>query len=306
MAGTARCAVIGGANIDIGGFPDGIIAMGDSNPGHVKLSSGGVGRNIACNLARLGVETWLVTALGGDAFSEAIRADCCAAGVRLDRAARFEREGSSVYLYIADSAGDMQLAINDMRLCDRLTPEVLAPNLSLLNDMDVVILDANLPEATLTWLSEAVRVPLIADAVSAAKVRRLEKALPRLRALKPNALEAAALTGLPVYNPATAEAAARRLADMGAEHVFITLGERGVCCADRHAARFVPACPAQIVSTTGAGDAFTAALAWAELRGFDLETCARAGAAAASLAVECLETVNPAFSEAAVLERMGR
>ena len=51
-----RCAVVGAANIDIGGFPQGRIALQDSNPGRVILSAGGVGRNIACNLARLGVE----------------------------------------------------------------------------------------------------------------------------------------------------------------------------------------------------------------------------------------------------------
>ena len=59
MSFAARCAVVGAANIDIGGFPAGRLALQDSAPGRVTFSAGGVGRNIACNLARLGVDTRL-------------------------------------------------------------------------------------------------------------------------------------------------------------------------------------------------------------------------------------------------------
>ena len=75
MAEKARCAVVGAANIDIGGFPLGRLSLRDSNPGRITLSAGGVGRNIACNLARLGVETRLIAALGTDAFADLIRGD---------------------------------------------------------------------------------------------------------------------------------------------------------------------------------------------------------------------------------------
>ena len=298
-----QCAVVGGANIDIGGFPEGAMVMEDSNPGRVRASAGGVGRNIACSLARLGVRTRLVTALGSDAFAEIIRADCRTAGVDLSDALTFDA-GSAVYLYIADSAGDMRLAVNDMALCARLTPEALADRLDTLNAMDAVVLDANLPEETLRWLSERVRVPLIADAVSAAKAHRLLPALPRLRAIKPNALEAAALTGIPVTDLESARAAARRLVAMGVGRAFVTLGDRGLCCADTGGAYCVPAPPVRLVNATGAGDAFTAALAWAELRGLDLVEAARAGMATAAITAECPDAVSPLISPGAVAERM--
>ncbi len=300
----ARCAVVGAANIDVGGFPSGLVAMGDSNPGRVRLSAGGVGRNIACNLARLGVETHLLTALGGDAFAEVIRADCAAAGVDLTHTLTCPEAESSVYLFIADAGGDMQLAVNDMRICERLTPEAVAPALAWLNAMDAVILDANLSPETLAFLAERVRAPLYADAVSAAKARRLLPILPRLRAVKPNALEAAVLTGLPVSDNASVEEAARRLVRLGVQRAFITLGERGVCCAEADRADFIPGAPARMRNATGAGDAFTAALAWADLRGMRAHDCARAGLAAASIAVEAPGTVNPELSEAALLDRM--
>jgi len=299
-----RCAVVGAANIDIGGFPQGRIALQDSNPGRVILSAGGVGRNIACNLVRLGVEAHLIAPLGTDAFADIVRADCAAAGVNTDLCFTFQGAASSAYLFIADINGDMQLAVNDMDICLRMTPEALSDRLDMLNAMDAVVLDANLPEASLAFLAEHLRVPLFADAVSAAKARRLLPALPRLHLVKPNALEAEALTGLPIYDRPTAEAAARRLVDMGVKGACITLGERGVCCANRDEVRFMAGTPVQMTNATGAGDAFTAALVWAHIGGLDLFDAARAGMAAAALAVESKETVNPAMSPEALQLRM--
>lgn len=306
MAKKMRCAVVGGANIDIGGFPHGRIAMQDSNPGRVKLSAGGVGRNIACNLARLGAQTHLLAALGDDAFADLVRADCARAGVDTGLCDVFPGAASSSYLFIADPAGDMQLAVNDMAICDRLTPEALAGRIDALNAMDAVAMDANLPAETLAFLAENLRVPLVADAVSTAKAPRLLGTLDRLWALKPNAIEAEALTGIPVYDPESAARAARRLVDMGARRVYVTLGERGVCCADADHALLLPGAPIRMVNATGAGDAFTAALVWGLLKGLSLEECGAAGLAAASIAVESLETVNPDLDEDAMLQRMDK
>ena len=300
----ARCAVIGAANIDIGGFPGRPLVPRDSNPGRITLSSGGVGRNIACNLAKLGLSVELVTALGGDAFGELLRRDCRAAGVGLNLALDCPDAASSAYLFIADSNGDMRLAVNDMAICARLTPEALAPRLDALNAMDAVVLDANLPAEAVAWLAENVRAPLLADAVSAAKAARLKGALPRLRALKPNALEAEALTGIPAQDPEGAKAAARRLVEAGVQRVFITLGADGTLAADARQALHLPNPPVRLVNATGAGDAFTAALVWGETRGLDLRKSALAALSAAALAVESEATVSPKLSERALLARI--
>ena len=299
-----RCAVVGAANIDIGGFPAGRLAMQDSNPGKVRLSAGGVGRNIACNLARLGVQTHLIAPLGDDAFADLVRADCARAGVDTGLCFSFEGAASSSYLFIADAGGDMQLAVNDMSICDRLTPEALEPRLDALNAMDAVVLDANLPAGTLKYLAENLRAPLIADAVSTAKAPRLLAALPRLAAVKPNAIEAETLTGEPVHGPDSAARAARRLIELGAQRAFITLGERGVCCADANETLFLPGGAVRLVNATGAGDAFTAALAYGVVRGLSLREVAVAGLAAAAIAVESMETVSPEMSEEAMRARM--
>ena len=300
---SARIAVIGGANMDIGGFPADALRPGDSNPGHVRMSVGGVGRNIAENAARLGLETQLISAIGDDANGRAILEDCRAKGIRTD-GCRIGGGRTSVYLFIGNAQGDMHCAINDMDIQQALTPEFLASGIDVLNAMDAVAMDANLPEESIRFLAESLRVPLFADAVSVAKAGKLRDVLGRLHCLKPNRLEAELLTGMRIQSAADAKAAAQRLNDAGVRRVFLTLGLEGAVCAEDGVCRFLPCAPGGARNATGAGDALMAALIWAHCEGLDLLESGIAGMAAAKIAVEAMETVSPEMSRENLIQRM--
>ena len=287
-----RVAVIGGMNMDIGGSAEGALRLRDSNPGAVSLRPGGVGRNIAHDLRLLGLEVSLVSAVGDDPFGRALLESCEALGLDMSMTQLRPRERSSVYLYVNDDRGDMLTAVSDMAITDRISPEALEPLLPRLNGFDALVLDANLSEAALRFLAERTRVPLYADPVSAAKAPRLLPVLPRLRAMKPNRLEAEALTG--ERDP---ERAAAALLQRGLERLFLSLGEEGMLAAEGERLLRLPREPARVVNTTGAGDAATAALVWADLQGFDLERSARAAHLAAALTCEWEGANNPKLSE---------
>lgn len=299
-----RIAVVGGANMDIGGFPSVALVAGDSNPGQVRTSVGGVGRNIAENVARMGMEVELVTALGEDANGRAILEDCAAKGIGTRGCRVAPGERSSVYLFIGDAQGDMYCAINDMHAQSLLTPEWIEPQLELLNAMDAVCIDANLPEESIDFLARELRVPIFADAVSAAKVHRLRAALPRMHCFKPNRLEAELLTGVKINDMIDAAEAAKRLLDTGLERLYLTMGAMGALCAEGRQCVYLPGIERSMVNATGAGDAFTAALMWAHIQGLSLRESGIAGMAAASIAVEAIETVNPGMNDGKLKERM--
>ena len=76
-----RMVVVGAINVDISGTASTAMRAGDSNPGHVKVTLGGVGRNIAENLARLGAKVTMLTVLGEDPNAAHVRQECAIAAL---------------------------------------------------------------------------------------------------------------------------------------------------------------------------------------------------------------------------------
>lgn len=298
--------VCGGANIDIGAHSFAPLRDRDSNPGRVELSLGGVGRNIAHNMRLLGVPTYLLTALGGDARALQIEQSCRELGIDLSHALRVPDGRTSTYVFVGDSDGDMAIAVSDMEICEKLTPDYFASQLDLLNGAAAVVIDANLPRGSIAYLTEHCTAPIFIDPVSTVKAEKLRGLLARVHTLKPNRIEAELLSGVQITDGESLRQAAQALLDQGVGRVFLSLGGDGVLAAQRGEVRAVPICKAEMRNATGAGDAMMASLVWSFLSGRTLAESAAAGTAAAALAVESEETINPAMSAEAVERRMAR
>ena len=296
--------VVGGVNVDIGGRPAAALVARDSNPGAVHSSLGGVGRNIAHNMALLGLDVRLLTAFGDDLNAQKLAASCGELGIDISQSPVIPGGRTSTYLFINDEHGDMALAVSDMEIYRHLTPQALAQRHKLLDASQVVVIDTNIPEESIAWLAENCAAPLFADPVSTAKAVKLKPVLGKLHTLKPNRLEAELLSGVPITGEASLNKAADALLETGLRRVFISLGAEGVFAADRSGRVQLPCLSAELVNATGCGDAFMAAIAWAYLRGTDLADTARAGLAASSIAMESRETINPAMSEEALESRL--
>ena len=298
-------AVVGGVNVDIGGRSDAKLVPADSNPGKVSISLGGVGRNIAHNMALLGVDVKLLSAIGEDVHGNRIAASCAELGIDASHTLRLSDCATSTYLYIADDRGEMAMALSDMAICDRITPGYLSANSQVLQNARVIVADTNIPAETLVWLAENCAAPIFCDPVSTIKAEKLRPVLNKIHTLKPNRLEAELLSGVAIREKADAEHAAKVLLEKGVKRVFLSMGADGVYVADSEQQMWLQNLPGQMVNTTGCGDAFMAALVWAYLQDLDLKETALAGLAAGSIAMESSETINPAMSATALKVRMG-
>lgn len=272
-----KIAVVGALNVDIGGMTEGAYVPGDSIPGRVGVSLGGVGWNIARNCASLGAATAFYSVLGRDGHEAAIRRNAEDFGVDISRCL-WAPEGNNCYLYIGGADGDMIAAVNDMRLCARVDEPFVRELLPQLMTADVVAADANLPAQTLTALAESIDRPLVCDCVSAAKCGRLRGSLEHIHMLKANRLEAETLTGR-----TRPEECVRALLDAGVKRVVISLGAEGVLCGEEGALYRCAPSVSRVVDTTGAGDSLTAALAVGTAYGLGLEACAELGVKAAGV-----------------------
>lgn len=298
--------VVGGVNVDIGGSSFAPLVAADSNPGKVRISLGGVGRNIAHNMSLMGVDVRMLTAFGDDANGQRIAASCSELGIDLSHALRLSDAATSTYLYLTDDKGEMALAVSDMEICKKITPAYLAANLPLLQNAQVVVMDANIPAESMRYLAENCTAPLFCDPVSTTKAEKLRPILDKIHTLKPNQMEAELLSGVPIRTNADVSRAADRLLSMGVHRLFISMGADGVYAATADQRLHLKNLPGQMVNTTGCGDAFMAALVWAYLQGRDLHETASAGLAAGAVAMESAETINPNMSVAALRARLNR
>ncbi len=296
--------VVGGVNMDIGGISHAQLVSADSNPGRVRISLGGVGRNIAHNMALMGLDVRMVTVLGGDFYAQKIVSTCGEMGIDISRSLRVADAITSTYLFISGPDGDMKLAISDMDIYSHLTPAFLASKLSLFNNAKLLVVDTNIPAESIAWLVEHVEVPVFADPVSTAKAEKLRPVLGKLHTIKPNRIEAELLSGVPITDERSLRRAANVLLKTGLRQVFISLGAGGVFAANQDRGLHLPSIPGPMVNATGCGNAFMAALAWAYMEGMDLEQSAYAGLAASSIALEGSETINPEMSVDAIKSRL--
>ena len=291
---------IGAANLDRKLRSLGAVQMGTSNPARQHESFGGVARNIAENLARLGAPAGLITAVGDDASGAALMAQAEAVGIDTRGSLRLAGTGSGTYTAVLDQQGDMLLALADMALYDLLDPDALGRTQQQRANAALTVADLNLPLATMqALLADAARfdVPLIVVAVSQPKMDRLPADLTGLRLLILNEGELEARVGHPLRSDADLAKACAAVQAQGARDVIVTRGARGVSHTTPAGLAHLDALDTSVVDVTGAGDAFAAAVSWTLYQGRDdLDFACRRGLALSAITVACAQTVCPSLS----------
>ncbi|WP_230533339.1 carbohydrate kinase family protein [Microvirga roseola] len=293
----SRIVCIGGATVDRKYRASEPVRPGTSNPVASERSFGGVARNVAENLARLGVETSLVSIVGDDENGRAILAALQSLGIDPRGVAVAADRTTAEYVAVLHPDGELALGLADMSIFDGLTPALLSevwPGLS----QGSLFADCNLPAETLRELIVLCRrqsLPLAIDAVSAPKVMRLPRDLTGIGTLFLNLDEARAFLDSPGIPSIEAVEA---LLDHGAASVVLTLGPAGLIAAAPSGAVKIEAVKTEIVDATGAGDALIAATLAAQLQGRSLEEAARTGTAAAALTLQSRQSVRPDLSPA--------
>jgi pseudouridine kinase len=296
-------AVIGGANMDIHGRSHNALRRNDSNPGTVHTSPGGVARNIAENLARLGIDCRLISAIGDDQHGRMLMQLGREAGVDMQHVQQLESAATSTYLSVLDTTGDMQVAIADMSIIDELNAGRLQQYQAMLNQASLIVLDTNLPDDALTWLAGTFADHTIfVDTVSTTKALRIKPYLNSVHTLKTSAIEAEAITGLKARTQPELRALAGWIHEQGVERLFVTRGAQGVfySTGDTQGVEKLQRTQSDVRNAGGAGDAFLATLAYAWLEKWPLEKSLQYALAAADVTLSHHATSSPALSLAAI------
>lgn len=297
--------VIGSMGIEVQAYappPLGVI-----NVGVVRNALGGGARNIAENLARLDVETTLLSAVGADgAGRRAIRwmrkmhVNCQSVRVVPDgRTANF--------VSLINERGEPTLTIYDTAIMDAVDSNYLWKHEPLIEDAALIVIDAALSDealATAFEIADRYGVRVCADPTSPALAGKLRPYVGQLYLVTPNAAEAAALCDMTPHDRESALDAARALVSMGAMIAVVTMGEIGVAYAHGSGSGFIRAKATQVIDPTGAGDAFTGAVIFGLLNNVALDEAMRLGMTAAALTLQCKDTVFPGLTQELLYDKL--
>ena len=296
--------VLGGANMDMTATTAQALVLADSNPGVIRCAPGGVARNVAENLARLGVNTRLLAAVGDDPYGRSLLEATQKTGVDVQGCWILPGQTTSTYVSLHGPAGDLAVAVNDMRILECLTPERLAAQAEHVRHAAALVVDCNLTADALAWVfAHRGNTPVFVDAVSAFKCPRIRPWLNQVHTLKVNRQEAQALCGFTVQSDAEIESAAQWLHHQGVQQVVLSLGAHGVYWSGKDAAHgWQGTLPAVVVNVSGGGDALMAGLVHGFMSQQGLAESIPFALACAALTLSAEQANHPGLSVDSVLQ----
>jgi pseudouridine kinase len=220
----------------------------------VTKTVGGVSRNIAHQLALLGVDVHLISVFGNDSDGDWLKQTCINAGVKLD--ASITKEGlSGKYTGILNLDGSLFTGFLTNASTNMVTPGHLEKNKDLLQTASYLLADANIALDTGEWLlafSNENSIPLILEPVSIPPARKFKNMnLSGLYLVTPNEDE------LPVLCSEKALFTQHQIEELigkGVENVWLHNGKLGSAIYNKERSITLHAPEIEIVDCTGAGD----------------------------------------------------
>ena len=291
-------SVIGGLNIDLQGSTENPLVFNDSNPGEITMSAGGVGRNIAENIAKLNIHSKILSYVGNDALGDFVVNKSKESGVDTSLIKKDSHLPTSQYLSVLDDNNDMLVSISDMRIIDEMTIQDIHNWDQVIAQSSAIVVDTNIPIPVIEHLTDEYSyIPLFLDPVSFAKTSKIVKLIGRFHTVKPNRLETELISGVKITDKDSMLEAAQKIFDMGCKQIFITLGEEWVFYYDGKDFGLHLHEDANMISANGAGDAFTAGVVYGFLNLNSIKETAEFASAAAVIALRSANTISDELSE---------
>ena len=288
--------VIGAMLLDTKGKPAQGLEPSTSNPAFIRSTRGGSARNVAENLARLGANVQLVSAVGDDQTGLRLIDSTAVAGVDMSYVRILEGQRTGSYIAILDAEGSLSVALDDVGVMTHVSGQYLYQHRKLVRDAALVMVDGSLtPGAlnTVVQLTQKYHIPLCADPSSTRFAPKLQPHLSALSLAVPNEVEAAALCDIDFegFDPESSEQMARKIVQKGVDTAVVTLSDFGLAYATTDETGYIPGRYTEMVDTTGTGDALTAAIMFGIYNELPVMQSIRLGAAAASLTLQTSRTV---------------
>ena len=301
--------VLGASIVDIFGFCGRSYAQRDSIPGHIKISFGGVCRNIAENLARVGVNTQFISTLGDDENGKSILEHSKKFGYNMENSLFLEGESTPTYLAILNHQGEMESAVVDMESLNKMDERFVDEKHEVFENAEYTIVDSDNP-ALLEYILKKYqgKSKFILDPVSAKKAKKIRHLIKYFHTIKPNRFETEALCGFKIETNDDLKKAGRFFIEQGVKNVFISLDADGIYYITSEGEEGTLACceAIEVKNVTGAGDSFVAGIGYGYMNNLNIKDTLKYSVAMSIITITHEETINPKISHELVEDLVNR
>ncbi|WP_251859575.1 carbohydrate kinase family protein [Clostridium sp. Marseille-Q2269] len=289
--------VFGASVVDIFGFSCCDYRTHNSNPGKIKISFGGVCRNIAENLSKVGVNTRFISILGEDKNGKCMLEHSRKIGYDMEDSLILKGGTTPTYMAILDQNGEMVSAVADMKSIDKMNCEFIDSKEHIIEKSEYTVLDSDNPKIMEYILKKFKgRTRFILDPVSAEKAKNIKYLIKYFHTIKPNIHEAEVLSGFKIESMEDLKKAGQYFISLGVENVFISLDSEGIYYKNKTEEGKIKAHDVTVKNVTGAGDAFVAGIAYGYMNKLSLKETVKFSISMANLTIEHEETINPDLS----------
>lgn len=297
--------VLGASVVDIIGFSSCKYRSCDSTPGNVRMSFGGVSRNIAENMARIGVNTKFISILGNDEKGKSMLDHSKVIGYDMQDSLILENGGTPTYMAILNEDGEMMSAIADMKSIDLLNTDFIDTKADIIKNSEYTFLDADSPEI-LEYILTTFKgdTHFLLDPISAAKAKNIKHLIKHFHTIKPNRHEAEVMVGFEIRNEEDLKRAGEYLLSLGVKNVFISLDEDGIYYTNGHKSGRIKANNVKVKNVTGAGDSFVAGLGRGYMNELSLEETVKFAIAMSVVTISHEKTIHPDMNYETAMKAM--
>lgn len=276
------------------------IEPGTSNPSTLFKSPGGVARNIASHLARLGHRVELISHIGNDVSGDWLLKQCKSVGIGIQHIRKSD-EPTGCFTAINHPNGQMFVGASVSSIETEVTPDYLESKSELLSEARLLVIDCNLSTECINWIlrfTKQNKLPSIIEPVSVPKARKLSSAdLSHTLMISPNEMELCAIAETENLNSAIEKVHAR-----GLKHLWMRSGAKGSTIYSNGSTIHLAAPNAELQDTTGSGDAALAGWIHGWLIGAKPEECLRMGHALAGIAISVGGAEIPELNKEKLME----
>lgn len=297
--------VFGSSVVDMFGFCRSNYRSHDSIPGRVKISFGGVSRNIAENMARVNLNTKFISIIGDDEVGRSILEHSETIGYNMKDSLILKKGSTPTYMAILDECGEMVSAVADMDSIKEMSPEFIDSKGETIRRSQFTFLDADDPEILEYIMKTYYGVTyFILDPISATKAEKVKHLIKYFHTIKPNRHEAEVLSGMKIKTRDDLTKVGEYFLSLGIKNVFISLDEDGIFYMNKDENGWIKASKAVVKNVTGAGDSFVAGLGYSYMNELSMEDTVKFSIAMSLITISHEETINPNMSLELVKETL--